>query len=142
MSIKRHAICRAVSVYVKQQQSTANMRGKKVPRGGRGGRGKGNILTQTPPAPVEMEDSDSDSDSPPVAHASAQPTPSCKRKCEESIDTNPDKRQAFSEFIASSLRDIDERLWDTYTYEALKLVIDFKRRSRAAPTVPVAGDDQ
>ena len=103
------------------------------------------LKPSTPPTRVEFSDS-SDSDSPPVASAqptaTEQPTPSCKRKFDEITDTNLDKRQAFSEFIAASLRDIDERLWDTYTYEALKLVIDFKRRSRAAPTVPVAGDDQ
>ena len=109
------------------------------------------LTPPTPPPPVEDSDSDdkedSDSDSQqhvPVAVASAQP----KRKIIEpsnAVETNPDKRRAFSDFISSSLKDIDERLWDTYTQEALKLVIDFKRRSRAAPTVPgapVAGDDQ
>ena len=156
------------------------MRGKKLPRGGRGGRGKGNMLTPpTPPPPVEDSDSDSDSDSPQhvpsqqpaspkpptrIEHASAQPTPSSKRKrisppeqcnavemllatlaekqriedklCERLL--NPEKRRAFGDFISSSLKDIDERLCDTYTHEALKLVLDFKRRSSAVPTVPGA----
>ena len=113
----------------------------------------------------DREDSDSDSQQHvPIELASAQPTPSSKRKrisppeqsnavemllatlsekqrieenlCERLL--NPEKRRAFGDFISSSLKDIDERLWDTYTHEALKLVLDFKRRSRAAPTVPGA----
>ena len=51
---------------------------------------------------------------------------------------NPDTRRAFSDFIASSLNDIDETLWDTYTHEAYTLLMDFKRRSRALALPPTA----
>ena len=153
------------------------MRGMKSARGGRGGRGKGKILTAGPPRPpVEDSDSDSQQPVPPqqpaspkppsrIENASAQPKPSSKRKrmisppeqcdavemllatlsekqrieenlCERLL--NPEKRRAFGDFISSSLKDIDETLWDTYTHEALKLLLDFKRRSRAAATVPGA----
>ena len=100
------------------------------------------LIPSTPPTQVEFSDSDDKEDS---DSDSQQHVP--KRKIiEPSADeTNLEKRRAFSDFISSSITDIDERLWDTYTQEALKLMIDFKRRSRAAPTVPgapVAGDDQ
>ena len=36
----------------------------------------------------------------------------------------------FNEFICSSLRDVDESLWDAYSLQALDLLIEFKRRTR------------
>ena len=134
------------------------MRGKKATRGARGGRGKGKNITFRPPQPP-VEDSDSSQEAPSRSeNDSPQPNPSSKRRrldtvemllatvaekrcIEEELCTrllNPDKRRAFSDFITSSIMDIDETLWDTYTHEALKLLVDFKRRSRAAPPVPGA----
>ena len=106
-----------------------------------------------PSAPTTRKFSDSDdSDSQQHASAQQQPTTSCKRKLTDepnldhrhaAAEPNIDHRQAFNEFISTSLMDIDERLWDTYTQAALKLLVDFKRRSRAIVAgAPVARDDQ
>ena len=99
------------------------------------------LRPSTPPTRVEFSDSDD-------KEQQQQHVPKRKITDEQSAETNREKRRAFSDFISSSITDIDERLWDSYTQEALKLMIDFKRRSSAVPTVPgapvvaVAGDDQ
>ena len=51
----------------------------------------------------------------------------------------PDPRRAFCDFIAASVKDIDESLWDIYSQEAFSVLTDFKRRSRALllPPPPV-----
>ena len=55
---------------------------------------------------------------------------------------HPDPRRAFCDFIAASVKDIDESLWDSYSQEAFSVLTDFKRRSRALslppPPVPQA----
>ena len=51
----------------------------------------------------------------------------------------PDNRRAFCEFIASSVKDIDESLWDKYSTDAFGVLTDYKSRTRALllPPPPV-----
>ena len=49
---------------------------------------------------------------------------------------HPDARRAYCDFIAASVKDIDETLWDTFVNETFALLADFKRRSRALALPP------
>ena len=52
----------------------------------------------------------------------------------------PDNRCAFCEFIAASVKDIDESLWDNYSTDAFRVLTDYKSHTRALllppPVVP------
>ena len=49
---------------------------------------------------------------------------------------HPDPRRAFCDFIAASVKDIDETLWDTFVHETFTLLSDFKRRTRSLSLPP------
>ena len=84
---------------------------------------------------------DSDSDD---AQAGTSTRSEKRRRVASPPDTverllRPDPRRAFCEFIAASVKDIDESLWDNYAQEAFSVLTDYKRRTRALllPPPPV-----
>ena len=88
-----------------------------------------------PVVAVESTDSSDSSDSSdseddvPVAAVPVAAVPDAGASAPQPPRANVARRVAFNEFIFSSLGDLDDSLWDAYTLEALKLLVEYKRRS-------------
>ena len=66
-------------------------------------------------------------------------SPACEVREKVLQPVLPDARRAFCDFIAASVKDIDESLWDSYSMDAFRVLTDYKGRSRALllPPPPV-----
>ena len=82
-----------------------------------------------PVQPVESSDSSDSSDSQDVVPVAAVPVAAVPVAAVPVVAVPVAVILAFNDFICSSLRDLDDSLWDAYTLEALKLLVEFKRRS-------------
>ena len=82
-----------------------------------------------PVEPVESSDSSDSQDDVPVAAVPVAAVPVAVASAPQAARANVARILAFNDFICSSLRDLDDSLWDAYTLEALKLLVEFKRRS-------------
>ena len=65
-------------------------------------------------------------------------SPACEVRQNVLQPVLPDHRRAFCEFIAASMKDIDESLWDNYSTDAFRVLTDYKSRSRALLLPPPA----
>jgi len=65
-------------------------------------------------------------------------SPACEVRQNVLQPVLPDHRRAFCDFIAASMKDIDESLWDNYSTDAFRVLTDYKSRSRALLLPPPA----
>ena len=98
-----------------------------------------NIVVPETAAQVDIVDAYTDESRPGPSQSEKRrrvASPACEVQQKVLQTVLPDHRRAFCEFIASSVKDIDESLWDKYSTDAFKVLTDYKGRTRALLLAP------